>query len=83
MHNQLNIAPQYKSTGIKCTGTAILLRFIECFKVRKNIPGHNSSRLGEIKVTISDNTYYIDNEGYLLDKDQFYLVDNRGVQVRL
>lgn len=61
VHNQINLGPQYKSTGIKCTGTAILLRFIECFKVRKNIPSQSSFKLGEIKITISDNTYYIDN----------------------
>jgi hypothetical protein len=36
-----------------------------------------------MKITLMDNTYYIDNEGYLLDKDQCYLVDYRGVHVRL
>lgn len=58
---------------------------MECFKVRKN---HSTNLTptkanGEIKITIMDNTYYIDSEGYLLDKDQFYLVDSRGMQVRL
>lgn len=36
-----------------------------------------------MKITITDNTYYIDGEGYLLDKEQNYLLDNRGKQVKL
>ena len=39
--------------------------------------------MGEIKIILTDNTYYIDSEGYLLDKEQHYLVDSRGNQVRL
>lgn len=41
------------------------------------------SGAGEVKITVSDTTYYIDCEGFLLDKDQHYLVDSRGLQVRL
>ena len=43
----------------------------------------NGGKSGETKIVITDNTYYIDNEGYLLDKDQHYLVDSRGKQVKL
>ena len=28
--------PSFKSSGIKCSSSAILLRFVESFKVRKN-----------------------------------------------
>lgn len=72
------LQPNYKVSAIKCSHTAILLRFVECFKVRKH-----SSKTGEAKITLTDNTYYIDNEGYLLDKEQFYLVDSRGNRIRL
>ena len=33
-------------------------------------------KMGESKIILTDSTYYIDNEGYLLDKDQHYLVDS-------
>ncbi len=79
MHNTMSFIPQvYKPSALKCSGSAILLRFVESFRVRKN--GFKS---GESKIIITDNTYYIDNEGYLLDKDQHYLVDSKGKQVRL
>jgi hypothetical protein len=82
--NFINSLPKYSSSGIKCTGTAILLRFVECFKVKKNYGnGIEIGKGGEMMITLMDNTYYIDNEGYLLDKDQCYLVDYRGVHVRL
>ena len=70
--------PSFKSSGIKCSGSAILLRFVESFKVRKN-----GIKKGEAKIVITDNTYYIDSDGYLLDKDQQYLVDGYGNQIRL
>lgn len=73
-----NLGSSYKSSGIRCSGSAILLRFVESFRVRKN-----GGKSGETKIVITDNTYYIDNEGYLLDKDQHYLVDSRGKQVKL
>lgn len=40
-------------------------------------------RKGEIKIVMTDNTYYIDHEGYLLDKYQNYLVNSHGNQIRL
>lgn len=55
-----------------------MLRFVENFRVRKH-----GTKTGEVKITITDNTYYIDSEGYLLDKEQNYLLDGRGKQVRL
>ena len=73
-----SISASYKPSAIKCSGTAILLRFVESFRVRKN-----GGKSGQSKLIITDNTYYIDNEGYLLDKDQHYLVDSKGKQVRL
>ena len=73
-----NIAPAYKSSALRCSGSAILLRFVESFRVRKN-----GGKSGETKIVITDNTYYIDSEGYLLDKDQHYLVDSKGKQVKL
>ena len=38
---------------------------------------------GEIKIVMTDSTYYIDNEGFLLDKDQHYLIDSHGNHIRL
>lgn len=45
---------------------------------------HNSSnKPSEIKITLTDNTYYIDSEGYLLDREQMYLLDNQDRRVKL
>ena len=73
-----SIPPSYKSSALKCSGSAILLRFVEHFKVRKH-----GTKTGEVKITLTDNTYYIDGDGYLLDKEQNYLMDNKGRQVKL
>ena len=70
--------PSFRPSLLKCSGSAILLRFVESFRVRKN-----GQKNGECKLIITDNTYYIDCEGYLLDKDQHYLLDSWGKQVRL
>ena len=43
----------------------------------------HGTKTGEVKITITDNTYYIDAEGFLLDKEQNYWMDGRGKQVRL
>ena len=67
-----------KAAKAVCLPSAILLRFVESFRVRKN-----GGKSGETKIVITDNTYYIDSEGYLLDKDQQYLVDGYGNQIRL
>lgn len=32
----LTIQPNFKQSALKCSTTAILLRFVECFKVRKH-----------------------------------------------
>jgi hypothetical protein len=37
----------------------------------------------ELTITVTDNTYHIDREGYLLDKEQFYLTDSRGNKIKL
>lgn len=71
--NSWNLPSTVKSSGIRCSGSAILLRFIESFKVRTN-----NTKKNELKLTLTDNTYYIDSQGYLLDKDQFYLTNNSG-----
>lgn len=70
--------PNFKVSAIKCSNTAILLRFVESFRVRKH-----SAKNGEMKITVTDNTYYIDSEGYVLDKEQYYLVDSRGNRIKL
>lgn len=72
------LSPVYRSSAIKCSGSAILLRFVESFRVRKN-----GMKKGEIKIVMTDSTYYIDNEGFLLDKDQHYLIDSHGNHIRL
>ena len=37
LKGNLNIlSPTYRSSAIKCSGSAILLRFVESFRVRKN-----------------------------------------------
>lgn len=79
MHFSSNAQNNFKSSALKCSGSAILLRFVESFRVRKN----NNAKNGEAKIYLTDNTYYIDQDGYLLDKDQFYLVDDYGYQVKL
>lgn len=76
--NPALLSPTFKSSAIKCSGTAILLRFVESFKVRKNC-----TKKGEAKIVLTDNTYYIDSEGYVLDKDQHYLIDSLGKQLKL
>ena len=53
------MSQNYRSSGIKCSGSAILLRFVECFKVRRN--AISGGKTGEIKITLTDNTYYIDH----------------------
>ena len=79
MKNSINFQPpSFKSSGIKCSGSAILLRFVESFRVRKN-----AGKKCETKIVLTDNTYYIDNEGFLLDKDQQYLIDGCGNQIKL
>ena len=42
-----------------------------------------TTRESHYEVTITDHTYYIDPEGYLLDSQQQYLVDSRGNQIQL
>ena len=47
--------------------------------MRKN----NNSKNNETKIILTDNTYYIDQDGYLLDKEQNYLINGQGYQVKL
>ena len=60
-----------KKSMIRFPKSALLIRYMEQFKV------------GQKKIIITNSCYCIDPEGYLLDEDQYYLLNSSGKQIKL
>lgn len=63
------------------SSSCILLKYQELFKSKSR--NDTDMIISERRKSDNIETYYIDNEGYLLDCNSRYLVDQKGQKVKL
>ena len=57
-------------------------RIVKYKETLQRIPERSYDKPGE-EITISETLYYLDRDGYLLDKNSYYLMDSSNSQVQL